>query len=87
VWAIASAIRDVWSGSWDRNAAAIVDQYSSFIRRIGSLNIDVDAAPILDVSCVLSPLIEGKRDSKVVADQTVASALADTHRCEYMAVG
>ena len=51
VWAIVSAIRPVWSGEWDANAAAVLQRYDAFIRRIHELNLpeDIDKAPILDV--------------------------------------
>jgi len=87
VWAIASAIHDVWSGTWDDNAAAVVERYASFVQRVQSLNIDVDAAPILDVNREKSPLIAGKCHSKAIADQTVSYTLTYTNCCKHLAVG
>lgn len=83
VWAMTSAIRSIWSGAWDNNATAIVEQYAAFIRLIHALDLDqaIDAAPILDASRIpLDALTTGERDSKSASYKTVSYSLADTCR-------
>ena len=55
VWAIVSAIHPTWTGSWDDNASVILERYQKFIRLVSTLDIDLDAAPILDVLFHLRP--------------------------------